>query len=107
MKYERGRLDEFPKAFKEFRDWQAEQDILSDGVYGNESHNTMWDYLRFLKDALESADAKIMELSIRLDECCVGGDPGPSQPEGGVSVGAVVLFVILAAALGFLGGQVF
>lgn len=108
MKYEQGPLDEFPEALKEFKAWQKEKGIKVDGIYGNESHNTMWDFIGMIEDALQRADAEIIELTTRLQECCQPDDPGPVYPPNeGMSGWAILFFVILAAALGFLGGQAF
>ena len=105
MKYEQGPLDEFPKSLRQFTDWQKEQGIKADGIYGNESHKTMWDYLKMLKDKLESADAKIMELSIRLDECVAGCEASPVDPEQG-SVASVLALIGIGVFIGFLAGAV-
>ena len=104
-KYEQGPLSDYPKAEKQFKGWQQEQGILADGKYGNESHNTMWDYLKILKDKLESADAKIMELSIRLDECVAGCEASPVDPEQG-SVASVLALIGIGVFIGFLAGAV-
>lgn len=106
-KYEQGwPLDKFPKAEQSLKAWQSEQGILSDGKYGNESHWTMWDYLKLLRDKLQEADAKIMELTVRLQEMEWDSNPVFSEPEG-FSGYALLAMAAVGAVIGFLGGMAF
>lgn len=106
MKYEPGPLTESDK--KDLRSFQTENNLQVDGIYGHETHGTWWGYMHTIMDALETADAKVMELTARLAECCLPDDPGPIYPVP-ENMGAmkVVILLLIGAFAGFLGAQVF
>ena len=101
MTYKPGPLNETDKSY--IRDFQRDEGLKVDGEIGHQTWNTLRDLFRVAKEKLQDADAAIMELQVRLAECCQPDDPGPAHPtpDAGdkwmlIFIGAVVGFAVAA-----------